>query len=76
MKKIINISLLLVVLCLNVSVYADGGDMETGNKTCTSNCLIVGQTENPSDKTGKINDGSILSDIYSWVNKNMFEIFD
>jgi hypothetical protein len=75
MKKIIKISLLLIVLCLNVSVYADG-DMETGNKTCTSNCLIVGQSDIPSDKSDKIENNSFLSEIYSWVNKNMFEIFD
>jgi hypothetical protein len=75
MKKIINISLLLMVLCLNVSVFADG-EMETGNRTCTSNCLIVGQTETPSDKTDEIKSESFILGVYTWLNKTMFEIFD
>jgi hypothetical protein len=68
MKKLINISFLVAILCFAAPVWADG-DMQTGNKNCTQNCggLYDGTTVYPTVSDEKRQEESTVEEIYSWI---------
>ena len=77
MKKLLKISFLLAVLCFAVPVYADDGDIPTGNKTCTQNCgggLYDGTDENPTVSDDKNLDDSSIEEIYLWFHKQISDL--
>jgi hypothetical protein len=75
MKKLINISFLLAILCFAAPVWADG-DMQTGNKNCTQNCggLYDGSTVNPSVSDDAKQEESTAGEIYSWIYEQISDL--
>lgn len=77
MKKLLKISFLLAVLCFVTPVFADDGDIPTGNKNCTQNCgLYDGTIPNPTLSESNKQDESTINEIYSWIYKQISDLVD
>ena len=85
MKKLLKISFLLAVLCFAAPVFADEGDLPTGNKGCTQNCGTTGglyepttiPTDSDEQKSSETTPGdSTIDEIYSWIYEQISEIIN
>jgi len=77
MKKLLNISFLLAVLCFAAPAFAEEGDMPTGSKGCKQNCALYNGTT--PDSTGSIDkkqEDSTIEEIYSWIYEQISELVD
>jgi hypothetical protein len=73
MKNLFRISFLLVILCFAGTVYADG-DLSTGNKTCTQNCLVGPINQPPETIESNNQDELTLGTIYIWVYNQISDL--
>ncbi|HEY0428666.1 MAG TPA: hypothetical protein VGC76_12875 [Pyrinomonadaceae bacterium] len=73
MKQLIRISFLFIVLFLTVPAFADG-DMGAGGKPTTSGDGKTTQITKSLDSANREEDA--LSNVFSWIYKQIFELID